>query len=167
MITQQVIESHSKEKVGTACPSVLRVAGTSPSKTKGAKTISRGRGASPFGYHKVETPDENKKTKTKKISAFFPTKVFPDMISGEVKRRTGFDGPLNMIAYIAIICNGDFSWIRERRSSLTWFEEWFLYFEWKFGQTARRQVDLEKAWGIHNPRINAIKEHKAAIKEQQ
>ena len=69
--------------------------------------------------------------------------------------------------YIVIICNGDFSRIGERRSSLTWFEEWFLYFEWKFGQTARRQVDLEKAWGIHNPRINAIKDHKAAIKEQQ
>ena len=40
MVTQQVIESHSKEKVGTACPSVLRVAGMSPSKTKGTKTIN-------------------------------------------------------------------------------------------------------------------------------
>ena len=55
-----------------------------------------------------------------------PPKVFPDILSGEVKRRTEFDGSSAMIAYIVIVCNGYFDRMKERRSSLTWFGEWFL-----------------------------------------
>ena len=47
-----------------------------------------------------------------------------------------------------IICNADFERIQKRASSLTWFEEWFLYFEWSYGHTCMREIDLEKQWGF-------------------
>ena len=68
-----------------------------------------------------------------------------------------------MIAYIVIVCNGDFDRMKERRSSLTWFEEWILYFEWKVDQTARRQIDIEHTWGIMHQQINDVKDHKLAL----
>lgn len=67
-----------------------------------------------------------------------------------------------MIAYIVIVCNGDFERIRKRKSPLTWFEEWFLYFEWKWHQTCRRQEDLEAEWDIAHQYINDVKDCKAA-----
>jgi len=85
------------------------------------------------------------------------------MLSGGVKRRTGFDGSSAMIAYIVIVCNGDFDRIKERRSSLTWFGEWFLYFEWKFGQTLRRQTDIDHTWGIMHQQINDVQDHKSVL----
>ena len=61
--------------------------------------------------------------------------VDPTIKASEVKRRTGFASSLDMIAYVITICNGNFRRIRKRKSSMTWFEEWFLYFEWSYGHT--------------------------------
>ena len=85
------------------------------------------------------------------------------MPDSEVKRRTGFPDVSTMIAYIIVIFNGDFEKVRERRSPLTWFKEWFLLFEWKYGKTNRRQVDMEKAWDLHHFRITIVKNFKLAI----
>jgi len=83
----------------------------------------KGKRGSPFGFVKVETSSNNSsKPSAKTMHALMPPKVFPDMLSGEVRRRTGFDGSSAMISYIVIVCNGDFDRIKERRSSLR-FEE--------------------------------------------
>mmetsp|Transcript_55395 Transcript_55395/g.117760 ORF Transcript_55395/g.117760 Transcript_55395/m.117760 type:complete len:106 (-) Transcript_55395:496-813(-) len=46
---------------------------------------------------------------------------------------------------------------------LTWFEEWFLYFEWSYHQTCRRTVDLEAEWGINRCFLVNVKDCKAAL----
>ena len=53
-----------------------------------------------------------------------------------VKARTGFKNANHMLAYIIVICNGDLERIGERRSSLTWWEEWFLCFKGKYNYTS-------------------------------
>ena len=62
----------------------------------------------------------------------------------EIKRRTGFDDEKIMLAYIVVICNGDSEKMFSSKSRLTWFEEWFLYFEALWGRTWTRWEDLMK-----------------------
>ena len=50
-------------------------------------------------------------------------------------------------------------------SSLAWFEEWFLHFEWKYVHTYRREIYLEHVWDLKGNRttLNTIKDFKLAI----
>ena len=48
-----------------------------------------------------------------------------------------------MLGYIAIVCNGDLKKITKRNSVLTWYEEWFCFFEILWGRTNTRWCDLE------------------------
>ena len=61
-------------------------------------------------------------------------------------RKTGFETRAMMIGMIVIICNGDHDKMISRRSSLTWFEEWFFYFEFKWGRTITRWVDAKAVY---------------------
>mmetsp|Transcript_23884 Transcript_23884/g.47393 ORF Transcript_23884/g.47393 Transcript_23884/m.47393 type:complete len:169 (+) Transcript_23884:2255-2761(+) len=99
----------------------------------------------------------------KQLSAQKPPTVLPTMDCSEVKRRTGFCNVSTLLAYVIVVCNGDFDRIRKRRTSLTWFEEWFLYLEWKYHATNLRQQDMEAAWGIDKRFINHVKDCKAAL----
>ncbi len=68
-----------------------------------------------------------------------------------------------LLAYVIVVCNVDFDRIRKKRTSLTWFEEWFLYFEWKYHATNLCQQHMEAAWGIDKRFINQVKDCKAAL----
>ena len=120
----------------------------------------------PWGFTKVE-PEKQRQTGRieKPMSRRAATKplVLPEMESSKVKRRTGFSSSVDMIAYIVTICNGDFTRIRKRKSSMTWFEEWFYYFEYKYGHTNIRQIDMESAWEMHHFALNQIKDCKLAL----
>ena len=85
--------------------------------------------------------------KARRFIARDPPKVDLSISDDEVKRRTGFPGLQTLLAYIIIVCNGDISIVLERNTSLTWFEEWFLHFEYKWGRTLTRLWDIEKAYG--------------------
>ncbi len=106
-----------------------------------------------------------KKSRTgrKRLAAELPPIVLPNMDDKEVKRRTGFFDVSTLLAYIIVVCNGDFDRIRKRRTPLTWFEEWFLWFEFKYHMTNNRQIDLEAEWGIDKRFINRVKDCKAAL----
>jgi hypothetical protein len=97
------------------------------------------------------------------LSAEKPPTVLPSMAASEVKRRTGFCDVSTLLAYVIVVCNGDFDRMRQKRTSLTWFEEWFLYFEWKYHITNVRQQDMEVAWGIEKKLITQVKDCKAAL----
>ena len=64
-----------------------------------------------------------------------------------VKRRTGFPDLSGLLSYIFVVCNGGVSLISKRESSLTWFEEWFMHFEYKWGRTLNRYWDAMKVYG--------------------
>lgn len=97
------------------------------------------------------------------LSSMKPPKVVPTMSQSEVQRRTGFRNASALLAYLIVICNGNFDRMRERRTSLSWFEEWFIYLEFKYHHTNVRQQDMEAVWGIDKRYINRIKDAKSAI----
>ena len=112
-----------------------------------------------FQIKKINTP-----RKKYVLNSHKPPAVLLKISPVEVKKRTGgFKDATHMIAYIIIVCNGDVNRIRQRKSPLTWFEEWFLYFGWKWHQTNRRQIDIENAWGIDHQQLNDVKDCKAAL----
>ena len=52
-----------------------------------------------------------------------PTSLYDELSDAEVKRRTGFESKVMMLAMIIISCNGDHYQMVCTVTSLTWFEE--------------------------------------------
>jgi len=57
------------------------------------------------------------------------------MNADEVKQRTGFLSMSMLLSFIFVACDGDINLIQKRCSPLTWLEEWFFYFEFKWGRS--------------------------------
>ncbi len=77
-----------------------------------------------------------------------PAVSYESMVANnhEVRRRTRFESLGDMMAYIVVLCNGDHYKITHKHSSLTWFEEWFFFFEFQWGRTLLRWVDAEATY---------------------
>ena len=155
-LTQQIIELHSTEESPTACPSILKAAMIVPPQ----ETVH----GSPFGFTKIATTkqeEEMKKPQARRAKR--QPRVSPSISDIKVKQRTGFGGPIDMMVYTIIICNGDMEKVSQRSTSMTWFEEWLMYYEWTYGQTCRRNIDMEYTWDDHICNINPVKDDKAVI----
>ena len=82
----------------------------------------------------------------------------------EVKRRIGFTDEKAMLTYIFIVCNGDINIMKRRASSLTWYEEWFLHFEYQWGRSLTRIDDVKAVYGVpKNEVVIAIVSQKYAV----
>ena len=98
-----------------------------------------------FSNGKTESP--RKKPRVSGVTAIEQPKVDLSIEDDEVKRRTGFPTLAALLTYIFIACNGDIGLIMRRNTLLTWFEEWFLHLEYKWGRTLPRLWDAEKTYG--------------------
>ena len=74
-------------------------------------------------------------------------KVTLDISDADVHRRTGFKTKDHLLTYIIVVCNGDILKITRRRTVLTWFEEWCAHFEFKWGRTWSREIELQVEYG--------------------
>ena len=83
----------------------------------------------------------------------------------EIKRRTGFVSESAMIKFIIIVCNGDFSLVKQTVSNqLTWFEEWFLYFEVVWLRTHTRWEDTCEIFKLNSqPIVRRVFDSKARL----
>lgn len=97
-------------------------------------------------FFKAERSQPKVQTPRKKL-AHDPPVLDLNIADSEVKRRTGFESLHTMLVYIFIVCNGDVAVVTKRNTSLTWFEEWFLHFEYKWGRTLSRLWDATKIYG--------------------
>lgn len=68
--------------------------------------------------------------------------------TGEVKQTTGCANMLLMLSFAIAVTNGSLGLLTSRITSLTWQEEWCVYFEWTWGRTACRWQDLAKRFKI-------------------
>ena len=93
--------------------------------------------------HQIRKEYENKKV-THCIVKDEPTVLYAELSDAEVKRRTGFESKVMMMAMIIISCNGDHDQMICTVTSLTWFEEWLMYYEILWGKTTICRVDVEK-----------------------
>ena len=60
----------------------------------------------------------------------------------EIKRRTNFKSEEELLSFIIIVCNGDAKTMANSCSGiLTWYEEWFFFFEFCYGRTLIRWID--------------------------
>mmetsp|Transcript_2837 Transcript_2837/g.5151 ORF Transcript_2837/g.5151 Transcript_2837/m.5151 type:complete len:263 (-) Transcript_2837:324-1112(-) len=84
----------------------------------------------------------------------------------EVQRRTGFPTLFALLTYLFIVCDGDVELLQQRNSSLTWFEEWFMHFEYKWGRTLTRLWDVEKLYGPNRHIIGKVTCAKYSIERQ-
>ena len=66
----------------------------------------------------------------------------------EVKRCTGFVSMTALLAYIAVVCNENFDQMKQSSSEMTWFEEWFMYFEIVWGRSSARWIDVKAKYGL-------------------
>ena len=91
----------------------------------------------PFSFElKSEMPGNSKRAYKRNFDE--APKVTLDISDAEVYRRTGFKTKNDMLVYIFVVCNGDISKIMGRSTVLTWFEEWFAHFEFKWGHFVER-----------------------------
>ena len=97
-------------------------------------------------FFKAERSQPKVQTPRKKL-AHDPPVMDLNIADSEVKRRTGFESLHTVLVYIFIVCNGDVAVVTKRNTSLTWFEEWFLHFEYKWGRTLSRLWDATKIYG--------------------
>ena len=72
--------------------------------------------------------------------------VQPGMSDDEVKRRTGFPNEMTMLSYSIVACDGNVDIIKRRQTSLTWYEEWFLMFEYVWNRSLTRLEDVQKTF---------------------
>ena len=84
-------------------------------------------------------------TKFKRKTNLSPV-VKPGMPDKEVKRRTGFPTESSMLAFIIVVCEGDIETIARRQSILTWYEEWFMTFEYMWNRSINRLEDVGKTY---------------------
>ena len=86
-------------------------------------------------------------TKETRRKADEPPIVQPGKMSdGEVKRRTGMPSEIFFLSIIIMVCNGDINTILQRQTSLTWYEEWLITFEYVWNRSLTRFQDLSKAF---------------------
>ena len=86
-------------------------------------------------------------TKSNRSRANESTVVKPGMSDSEVKRRTGFPSEKTMLAYIVVVCDGNVDKIKEKQTPLTWYEEWFMAFEYVWNRSVTRLIDrVQRIW---------------------
>ena len=83
-------------------------------------------------------------------------KIWLGMSDKEVKRRTGFPNEKTLLSYIFVVCNGEADEIKLRHTSLTWYEEWFLHFEFIWGRSLTRFVDLQATYGVYDRDLRKV-----------
>lgn len=81
----------------------------------------------------------------------------------EVKRRTSFEDVESLLAFLAIICNGDIEKVCETASCLTWFEEWMMYAEYIWGKTGTRWEDIAHNYRVCETTARKVVGHKKAL----
>lgn len=72
-----------------------------------------------------------------------------DITDKEVKKTTGFKTKAMLLGFTVIACNGDiYDLVTTKTNHLTWFEEWYLFYENLWMRSASRTVDYAEKYNI-------------------
>mmetsp|Transcript_12290 Transcript_12290/g.35170 ORF Transcript_12290/g.35170 Transcript_12290/m.35170 type:complete len:1472 (+) Transcript_12290:520-4935(+) len=156
-LLQQVCEVHDDEDLSLISEAVRKQFGLDIHACAGGRTI----GTSKLGRTDTLLPaslanSSCKSRKRNKLGSVDPsidrsTTVIPavtfDVSDDEVHRLTNFSSLQSMLAYVAVVCNGDADEMTKTVTKMTWFEEWFCYFEVASGAATTRLRDAGKKYG--------------------
>ena len=88
--------------------------------------------------------------KKKSTAVDVPPVIDPNTISDhEVQVCSGFCSLLLLLCYIAVVCDGNILMMVEMTTCLTWFEEWFFFFEMLWGWSLQCWVDAEHVYKLN------------------
>jgi hypothetical protein len=78
----------------------------------------------------------------------------------KVKLHTGFPSLLTLLGYVSVICGGNIDTIQSSSSTLTWFEEWYIFFQVVYGRSSPRWVDMADRYKVSEATIRKIYDKK-------
>ena len=81
----------------------------------------------------------------------------------DVKQQTGFNTMFRLLSFVMILCNGCLKEMQSRKTNLTWFEKWFLYFEWAYGHKNVKLTDMESEYKTSTGTIVCIHSSKGLV----
>ena len=120
-------------------------------------------------FHYSPPSSKNKQNKISSAKKSVDEKRQKKKHDKEIKRRTGFASERMLLAFIAIVCDGNIQKIKKRTSVLTWYEEWYLFFEFMWGRTKTRWIDITgsstEGFGIDDKDARRIFDSKLAMVE--
>ena len=116
LIAESRVLEHCNKKVNKVNEVVAEVVGYDSPQVKLPLGIS---------YEGKRCNNNNNKTKTGTGTIYCIDTIDDD----EVHSCTGFSSLASLIAFIVVLNNGDIGAMTKTTTSLTWLEEWFLYFE--------------------------------------
>ena len=119
--------------------------------------------ASGLSSHAADYGDWSKRAKlqTTPPKSLPQATVTPFSISdGAVKARTGFVSMFSLLYVVVVLCNGDVVQMMKKESSMTWSEEWFLYFQCEWGRESTTLTLLKDFFKMSKSTIRGILRHK-------
>ena len=155
-IVQQMAEETCQEKDIPINASVRLAAGMDTKKGNASSVVKPNR-------HFFHSDPTKQASNTRSYAADGSETIHLGMSDSEVKRRTGFPCEISLLTYIFAVCNGDIDIIKTRQTTLTWYEEWFLHFEFIWCKSLTRIVDVERTFGINRRFIENIIDAKYEI----
>jgi hypothetical protein len=81
---------------------------------------------------------------------------FNDLDDSIIKITTGFPSILTMMAFIIILVDGRLEEIAYTTTTLSWLEEWLIYFEIIYGRQNHRWIDVALKYKTVDPIIRKI-----------
>jgi hypothetical protein len=113
--------------------------------------------------HATNYGDRSKRAKLQRT----PPKSLPQptftpfsISNGAVKARTGFVSMFSLLSFVVVVCNGDVVQMMKKESSMTWFEEWFLFFQWERGHKSTPLTLLQDYFKMSKSTICRVLWHK-------
>jgi hypothetical protein len=83
-----------------------------------------------------------------------------DLTDFRVHMQTGFPFLLALLAFVAVVCDGDIDTVTKLETELTWLEDWYLYFEVLYGKTIGRWVDAADKYKSSDCTLRTIYDQK-------
>jgi hypothetical protein len=80
-----------------------------------------------------------------------------------VHLQTGFPSLMTMLAYVSILCNGNIHIMSSSSSTLTWFEEWYVFFEVQYGRSNPRWADLADKYNLSEVTLRKVYDKKCNL----
>jgi DDE superfamily endonuclease len=77
-----------------------------------------------------------------------------------VKNTTGFPSKIALVAFIAIVSDGNIETITKTITNMTWLEEWYVYYEFVWGRSERRWVDIERKYNKSERTLRRLFDYK-------
>jgi hypothetical protein len=77
-----------------------------------------------------------------------------------VRLQTCFPLLIVLLGFISVVCHGQTEEMIHCTTSLTWFEEWYLYYEVLHGKSLGRWFDVSDKYGISSTTCRNIYDNK-------